>query len=56
MAFRLWGELLACGWAEKMQDDNLQQFNPALAVSGGPGDAGEVCNLTAQRINCPVCV
>lgn len=36
------GEPLAHGWAGKMQDDNLQQFNPALAVSGGPGDGGSL--------------
>lgn len=39
--FRLWGEPLARGWAGKMQDANLQQLNPALAVSGGPGNGGE---------------
>lgn len=49
------GELLAHGWAWEMQDDNLQQFNPALAVSGSPG-AGGVCNLTTQRINYPAFV
>lgn len=31
------GEPLAPAWAGKVQDDNLQQFNPALAVPGALG-------------------